>query len=69
MERIKTKKDILEILCCPTCKSDLEIEIKKEEKDEIITGILICKKCKNNYKIEYGIPNLLPKKEKNDFNQ
>lgn len=67
MERIKTKKDILDILCCPICKGELGLEIKKEEKDEIIAGIFTCKKCNNNYTIEDGIPNLLPKKEKNDF--
>ena len=64
MERIKTKKDILKILCCPICKNDLEIENKKEEKDEIINGVLFCKKCNTNYTIEDGIPNLLPKKDK-----
>ena len=55
------KKDMLDILCCPTCKGDLELEVKKEEKGEIIDGILTCKKCNCNYSIEDGIPNLLPK--------
>jgi len=54
------KKDTLDILCCPTCKGDLGLEITKEEKSEIITGSLICKKCGNTYSIEDGIPNLLP---------
>ena len=60
----KTKKDIIDILCCPTCKGDLELEIKIDEKEEIITGVFTCMKCKNIYTIEDGIPNLLPKKEK-----
>lgn len=55
------KKDIINILCCPTCKGDLKIEIKKEEKGEIIEGILFCKKCNCDYFIEDGIPDLLPK--------
>jgi uncharacterized protein YbaR (Trm112 family) len=55
------KKDTLDILCCPTCKGDLRVEIKKEENGEIITGSLNCKKCKNTYPIDDGIPNLLPK--------
>ena len=55
------KKKILDILCCPTCKGELEIKIDKQEKDEIIIGSLICKKCKHSYSIEDGIPTLLPK--------
>ena len=55
------KKDMLDILCCPTCKGDLELKIKKEENKEIIEGNLTCKKCNCVYSIEDGIPNLLPK--------
>jgi uncharacterized protein YbaR (Trm112 family) len=55
------KKDIINILCCPTCKGDLKLEITKEENSEIIEGKFICKKCKNNYTIKEGIPDLLPK--------
>ncbi len=55
------KKDIIEILCCPTCKSDLKLEIEKEENNEIISGKFICSKCKKEYPIKEGIPNLLPK--------
>ena len=55
------KKDLINILCCPTCKNELELTIEKEEKGEIITGSFTCKKCKCTYPIEDGIPNLLPK--------
>jgi len=55
------KKDMLDILCCPTCKGDLSVDIKKEEKGDIIEGSFTCKKCKVKYSIEDGIPNLLPK--------
>ncbi len=54
------KKELMEILCCPVCKGDLELETEKEDRNEIINGKLICKKC-GKYKIEDGIPNLLPK--------
>jgi uncharacterized protein YbaR (Trm112 family) len=54
-------KDIVEILCCPTCKGELELKIKKEEKGEIIIGSFNCTKCNAIYYIEDGIPNLLPK--------
>jgi len=56
------KKDMLDILCCPTCKGDLELKIKKEENKEIVEGFFTCKKCNCTYSIEEGIPNLLPKK-------
>ena len=55
------KKDIVDILCCPTCKGDLKLNIKKQEKDEIITGSFTCMKCKSTYQINEGIPDLLPK--------
>ncbi len=55
------KKDLLEILCCPICKGNLDLKIGKEENGEIIEGSFTCKKCNSNYTIEDGIPNLLPK--------
>ncbi len=56
------KKDIMEILCCPMCHSDLALEVLTEnkEKDEIITGMLHCGRCKVAYPIIDSIPDLLP---------
>jgi uncharacterized protein YbaR (Trm112 family) len=56
------KKDVIDIICCPTCKSDLELKISKEKKDEIIEGTFNCKKCSQSYQIQDGVPNLLPLK-------
>lgn len=55
------KKDILDIVCCPTCKSSLTLEIKKEVDDEIIKGVFTCEKCKCDYEVIEGIPSFLPK--------
>jgi len=55
------KKELMDILCCPTCKGSLTLTSEKEEKDEIITGKLICKDCNFVYDITDGIPDLLPK--------
>ena len=55
------KKDLINILCCPTCKGELELTIEKEENGEIIIGHFICKKCNCTYPIEDGIPDLLPR--------
>ena len=54
------KKDLMEILCCPVCKGDLDLIVKKEQDAEVVDGTLHCKKCNENYPIEDGIPNLLP---------
>lgn len=55
------KKDLIDILCCPTCKGALELTIEKEENGEVIEGKFYCIKCKVTYTINDGIPNLLPK--------
>ncbi len=54
------RRNLLEILACPLCKSDLEVDIKEENEEEIISGKLICKNCGVEYPIEDGIPNMLP---------
>ncbi len=53
------KRDLMEILCCPVCKGDLELRVEVEE-DEILEGQLICHQCDQTYEIKEGIPNLLP---------
>lgn len=54
------KRDLMDILCCPVCKGDLKLTVKKEEGGEVIDGSLYCAKCNETYPIEDGIPNLLP---------
>ena len=56
------KKELCGILCCPTCKGKLVLRIIEGKNDEIINGSLTCEKCKTEYKIVDGIPDLLPKK-------
>ncbi len=57
--RTLMKRDLMEILCCPVCKGDLELAVSME-KDEILEGTLHCKACRHTYEIRDGIPNLLP---------
>jgi len=54
------KKDLMEILACPVCKSDLKLEVTEEDDKEVITGTLKCTKCSETYPIRDAIPNLLP---------
>jgi uncharacterized protein YbaR (Trm112 family) len=49
------KKELLDILCCPTCKADLIYDEKK--------SILTCTSCKKVYEVKDGIPILLPKND------
>ena len=50
----------MDILCCPLDKSDLELEVDREDDEEILEGRLVCADCGEAYPIEDGIPNLLP---------
>ncbi|SVE23608.1 uncharacterized protein METZ01_LOCUS476462 [marine metagenome] len=54
------RHDLMDILACPLCKSLLTLTVEKEEEDEVITGILRCSQCKEEYPILDAIPNLLP---------
>jgi len=54
------KKDLMDILCCPVCKEDLELEVEREEDGEVVEGTLYCEECDETYRIDDGIPDLLP---------
>src|SRR5436309_1450999 len=49
------KRDLMEILCCPVCKGDLELRVDVE-KDEILEGSLFCKHCNHRSEIKDGVP-------------
>ena len=54
------KPQLVEILACPQCKSELTLTITAEKEGEIISGSLYCSKCAQDYPVTDGIPNLLP---------
>ena len=54
------KRELMEILACPVCKGQLELQADAEDSDEIIEGSLRCGPCDETYPIEDSIPNLLP---------
>lgn len=57
------KRDLLDILACPTCKAfPLGLKTEQEEGGEIVKGTLTCPKCKATYPIDGSIPNMIPKK-------
>ncbi len=45
-------KELLEIICCPVCRKDLELNSKLNE--------LVCTGCGRRYPIKDDIPMLLP---------
>lgn len=54
-------KELLDKLCCPIDKHDLEINIISEgEDDEILEGLLTCSQCDRYFPVIYGIPILIP---------
>jgi uncharacterized protein YbaR (Trm112 family) len=54
------KESLMEILCDPLDKSDLELEVDERDGEEIIEGRLVGTETGEVYPIEDGIPNLLP---------
>ena len=54
------KRELMEILACPVCKSELELRVEEGEGDDVIKGGLVCHKCDETYPIDDSIPNLLP---------
>jgi len=56
------KEDLMDILCCPLDKAELELDAEEraENEDEVVEGTLRCTDCGETYPIEDGIPNLLP---------
>ena len=53
-------ESMMDILCCPLDKQDLDLEIVRRDDEELLDGRLVCTECGEEYPIEDGIPNLLP---------
>ena len=57
---VKMKTELMDILACPVCKGELELNVEREDEREIVSGSLYCRKCDERYPIVDTIPNLLP---------
>ena len=56
------RRRLLAILCCPDCKGDLELRVSEETPEEILEGTLCCNRCRIDYPIHEGIPDLLSRR-------
>lgn len=55
------KLSLMDKLCCPFDKHDLELKIiAKDLNDEVKEGMLTCKQCKRYYPIVFGVPIMSP---------
>lgn len=54
------RHSLMDILCCPVCKGDLDLRVDTEDEKEILEGNLHCTACNADFPIHEGIPNLLP---------
>lgn len=53
--------DLMDILRCPEDKGTFELDVTEEADDgEVLEGTLTCNECEHVYRIDDGIPNLLP---------
>jgi uncharacterized protein len=53
------KTELLEVLRCPVCRSELRLAPGKVDGEEILDGTLTCTACSAVYPIADGIPDLL----------
>ena len=54
------RKALLDKMCCPFDKQDLQVTIISEIDEEIHEGIMLCPDCKRYFPIIYGIPIMTP---------
>lgn len=48
--------ELLEVLCCPACRSTLSLQDQRVADQEILVGELVCPQCPARYPISNGIP-------------
>ena len=53
------KRELVDYVACLNCKSSLNIKIFLKENEEILDGVLNCKKCSKEYFIINGVPRMI----------
>ena len=47
-------------LCCPDCRSDLDLDSHEQDDAEILSGTLSCPACDQRWPIVRGVPRFVP---------
>ena len=50
---------VLELLCCPDCRGELDLSSDEVSASKILFGQLLCKGCGRVFEVGYGLPNLV----------
>ena len=50
---------LLDFIVCPSCQSELRLEVFLQEASEVLEGALLCSGCGSTYPIKGGVPKLL----------
>lgn len=50
------KPSLLAFLACPACKSELDLQVERQDGAEVIEGGLACRECGGAYRIRRGVP-------------
>ncbi len=58
------RPDLLEVVRCPLCRGELALTVRARQGEEIEAGTLTCPRCRIDYPIDDGIPDLLPPDER-----
>ena len=53
------QRKILNLLCCPNCKHDLELLEKEVTSGQVTEGLLQCGNCQRSFPIFKGVPRML----------
>ena len=54
------REEVLDLLCCPLCRGELELQAEATAGREVLSGFLTCRGCGRTYPVKDGIPDLLP---------
>ncbi|MFX0095116.1 MAG: Trm112 family protein [Candidatus Hodarchaeota archaeon] len=60
------KKEVLELLCCPSCKHDLKVLRSPGNNLLASKETLICSYCQMTYKINEGVVDFLESEEEEE---
>lgn len=56
-------KDAIDFFVCPSCKSDLDLDISEMKNDRVKEGSLQCNNCSNKYNIVNFVPRFVSNEE------